>query len=79
MPKTIVEKEIVKLTVIKRQFMKISQGKIAEYLNVTRGYIGQIEMEDSNSMYSFDQLNKLAILLKCSPKDFMPEMPIAEQ
>lgn len=76
MPKTVIEIEIVKLTISKRTSFKVSQGKIAEVLNVTRGYIGQVEMASSSSMYSYNQLNELAIFFKCSPKDFMPENAI---
>lgn len=56
--------------------MKRSQTDIAEILSVTRGYIGQIEMDSSPSMYSFDHLNELAKYLDCSLKDFMPKKPL---
>jgi len=75
-PKTDVERTIVKLVKLKREAFGISQAKLAKILGVSPGYIGQIEMENSPSMYTYDQLNKLAIALKCSLKDFMPEEPI---
>ncbi len=52
---------------------KKPQPYIAMILDVSDGYIGQIESVKSGSMYSFDQLNKLAQEFDCSPKDFMPE------
>ena len=57
----------------------LSQEDIAATLNVTRGFIGQIETPASPSKYSLDQLNSLARLFKCSPKDFMPEKSIKEK
>jgi transcriptional regulator with XRE-family HTH domain len=53
-----------------------TQDDLAEFLNVTRGFIGQIESPNSESKYNLDHLNKLAEEMKCSPKDFMPERPI---
>lgn len=74
-PKTRIEWEIVMLVREKRGKLR-SQSDIAELLGVTRGYIGQIEMEGSASMYSFDQLNELAKYLECSMRDFIPEIPL---
>lgn len=53
-----------------------SQPYIAMILDVSDGYIGQIESTKLGSMYSFDQLNKIAKEFNCSPKDFMPDLPI---
>ncbi|EID71676.1 helix-turn-helix domain-containing protein [Imtechella halotolerans] len=74
--KSAIEVEIVKLIKERRNKMKRSQTDIAEILSVTRGYIGQIEMDSSPSMYSFDHLNELAKYLDCSLKDFMPKKPL---
>jgi len=57
---------------------KKSQPYIAMILDVTDGYVGQIESSKSSSMYSYDQLNKIALEFDCSPKDFMPDKPIDE-
>lgn len=77
-PKSKIEWEIAKLVKDKRTFLKLSQAKIAYELGVTPGYIGQIEMETSGSMYTYEQLNKLAIYFVCSLKDFMPEKPLKD-
>ncbi len=71
--KSEIEWQIVELIKDKRTSLKISQAKIAAQLGVTPGYIGQIEMRGSASMYTYDQLNELAKFFNCSPKDFMPE------
>jgi len=76
MPKTVIEWEIIKLVRAIRTKEKKSQRDLAKLLMVSHGYIGQIEMENSLSMYSYDQLNEIAKYLNCSIKDFMPEDPI---
>jgi len=50
-----------------------TQDDLAMFLNVSRGFIGQIESPNSRSKYKLEHLNKLALEMKCSPKDFMPE------
>lgn len=73
MPKTYIEYEIVKLVIAMRNSRKKTQRDLADLLKVTPGFIGQVEMESSSSMYSYDQLNEIAKYLNCSLKDFVPE------
>ena len=73
MPKTKVEWAIVGNVRTIRNEKKKTQRDIASYLGVSPGYIGQIETEDSASMYSYDNLCEIAKYLECSMKDFMPE------
>jgi len=49
---------------------------LAMFLNVSRGFIGQVESPNFDSAYNLDHLNQLAIEMGCSPKDFMPKNPI---
>jgi transcriptional regulator with XRE-family HTH domain len=70
------ELEIVDLVRQKRRQMKLTQEYIANCLDVTPGYIGQIESQTEPSMYTHDQLNLLSIEMECSPKDFYPEKSI---
>ncbi len=73
MQKSVTEFEIVMLVRLIRNKKKKSQRDLANVLKVSAGFIGQVEMESSPSMYSYDQLNELAKYLNCSLKDFMPE------
>lgn len=68
MPKTVTEYEIVKLVLSIRNREKKTQRDLADLLKVSAGFIGQIEMESSSSMYSYSQLNELAKYLNCSLK-----------
>ncbi|KIC92006.1 helix-turn-helix domain-containing protein [Flavihumibacter solisilvae] len=53
-----------------------TQEDIAIHLEVSTGYIGQVESPKSRAKYNIHHLNALAKLFKCSPKDFMPEKPM---
>ena len=74
--KTKFEIAVIDLVKEMRIKKKYTQDDIALFLNSTRGFIGQIESPNSSSKYNLDHLNKLAIEMGCSPKDFIPDKPI---
>jgi predicted transcriptional regulator len=55
---------------------EFGQEDIALHLEVSTGYIGHVESPNFTAKYTTVQINELAKLFKCSPKDFMPEKPI---
>jgi transcriptional regulator with XRE-family HTH domain len=55
---------------------KMSQAVLATKLGLSDAFIGQIESPRSKSKYSIEQLNLLAEIFQCSPKDFLPEKPL---
>lgn len=58
---------------------ELSQRDIAAILNFSEGFIGQIESPLHPSKYNLNHLNKLAIEMGCSPKDFIPDNPYPEE
>jgi predicted transcriptional regulator len=54
----------------------LGQEDIALHLEVSTGYIGHIESPNFKAKYTTVQINELAKLFKCSPKDFMPDKPL---
>lgn len=62
----------------KREDLGLSQDDLAEYLDTTRGYIGQVESPAHRAKYNLNHLNRLAFEMKCSPREFLPEEPFAE-
>jgi transcriptional regulator with XRE-family HTH domain len=54
----------------------LTQDDIADFIDATRGFVGQVESPKSNSRYSLHHLNSIAIGMKCSPRDFFPEKPL---
>jgi DNA-binding XRE family transcriptional regulator len=60
----------------RRNMLRLTQVDLAIHLEVSSGFIGQVESPKYRTKYKTSQLNELAKLLKCSPKDFWPEKPI---
>lgn len=61
----------------KRRIEKgISQKELAYSLDVSIGFIGNVENPRYRAKYNIAHLNELAKILECSPKDFLPEKPI---
>lgn len=58
-----------------REKAGLSQSELAVLLNVSNGFIGQAESPNFPAKYNLNHLNQLAIILKCSVKDFLPEQP----
>jgi len=54
----------------------LSQEDIAAHLNLTAGFIGQVESPNYRAKYKTLHLNEIAKLFECSPKDFWPEKPL---
>lgn len=55
---------------------KMSQTKLGLELGVSHSFINQIELPTQRARYNIQHLNKLALIFKCSPRDFLPELPI---
>lgn len=66
-----------KVAELRRQ-KNLSQDAIAAMLEVSRGFIGQVESPNSPSCYSLDHINRLAFELNCSIHDIIPQQPIEE-
>lgn len=60
----------------KREALNLSQSELAAELNVSNGFIGQVESSKYPAKYNLNHLNKLAIIFKCSVKDFIPDSPL---
>lgn len=60
-----------------RQKANMSQADLAAHLNVSYGFIGQVENPTKKAKYNIKHLNTLAIIFKCSPQDFLPPTPFA--
>jgi transcriptional regulator with XRE-family HTH domain len=53
-----------------------TQEDLAIHLNISTGFIGQVESPSSRAKYNNQHLNELAKYFKCSPRDFLPEKPL---
>lgn len=71
-----IEKFVIDRVRQRRIDLKISQASLAQQLEVSEGFIGNVENPNYPEKYNLRHLNELAKILKCSPKDFMPEKPL---
>jgi len=60
----------------RRMELNISQAELADCINISRGFIGNCESIGKNYKYNINHLNEIAKILKCSPKDFLPDSPL---
>lgn len=74
-------KDAIEIFVIERVKEKriekgYSQLRLAIELEVSGGFIGMVESNRYMHKYSLSQLNRIAQLFECSPRDFLPEKPL---
>ncbi|MDB5288429.1 MAG: family transcriptional regulator [Mucilaginibacter sp.] len=74
--KSDIEAYVINKVKEKREALNLSQSELAAELNVSNGFIGQVESSKYPAKYNLNHLNKLAIIFKCSVKDFIPDTPL---
>jgi len=70
--------EVIDLVKQMREEKGFTQDDLAFFLDTSPGYIGQVESPSSRSKYNLNHLNRLALEMKCSPRDFLPKDPFME-
>ncbi|WP_343703981.1 helix-turn-helix transcriptional regulator [Chitinophaga sp.] len=70
-----IDQYIIDVVREKRKALKMSQDELAERLGVSKGFIGNVESPKYIDKYSTAQINELAKIFECSPRDFLPEDP----
>ena len=73
--KSDIETYVINKVKEKREQQKLSQSELAAHLDVSNGFIGQAESPNHPTKYNLNHLNRLAVILKCSVKDFIPDKP----
>lgn len=56
--------------------LHISQVVLADSIDVSKGFIGNVEVPTNDYKYNINHLNEIAKVLKCSIKDFFPDEPL---
>jgi hypothetical protein len=56
----------------------MSQVKLVEKMEISTGYLGNMESENSKACYSAEQIGKLSAIFNCSPREFAPEKAIKD-
>lgn len=71
-----IDQYIIDIVREKRKEKNMTQDDLADLLGVSKGFIGNVESPKYIDKYSTAQLNKLAKIFRCSPRDFLPEKPL---
>jgi transcriptional regulator with XRE-family HTH domain len=54
----------------------ISQAGLAHLMDVSEGFIGNVESANYRAKYNINHLNVLAKIFECSPREFLPNTPL---
>lgn len=73
--KSDIESFVIKRVKELREQANVSQSELAVKLDVSNGFIGQVESSNYPAKYNLNHINKLAKIFACSPKDLLPEQP----
>jgi len=71
-----IEQYIIDKVREKRVKLNISQAELAHQLDVSEGFIGNVESSNFRAKYNVNHINAIAKVLKCSPRDFWPKEPL---
>lgn len=69
---TKIEQYVIDRVRSERIKQNISQMELANFLNVSHGFISSVESLKGKDKYNLNHINKLSVLFKCLPKDFLP-------
>ena len=72
-PHTEVEQYVIDAVREMRLKKGVSQKELANLLDVSIGFIGDVESPRSRAKYNLNHINALAKIFDCSPRDFLPE------
>jgi transcriptional regulator with XRE-family HTH domain len=70
---SLIEQHVVNVVRAKRIEKGWSQKELAYQLDVSIGFIGDIENPKYRAKYNLNHINELAKIFGCSPRDFLPE------
>ena len=73
---TAIEQYVIDVVRRKRIEKGISQKELAFMLDLSIGFIGDVESTKSRAKYNLNHIHKLAEIFECSPREFLPEAPI---
>lgn len=71
-----IEAYIIQKVKAKRIEKGISQAALADYMDVSRGFIGDVENPKSRAKYNLKHINEIAKILECTLYDFIPQYPL---
>lgn len=76
---TQIEEYIIKRVKEMRTERGWSQQVLADYMNLSQGFIRDVESPRRNQKYNLNHINTLARVFECSFSEFFPEKPFPEE
>jgi ribosome-binding protein aMBF1 (putative translation factor) len=73
---TLIEQYVIDVVKAKRIEKGWSQKELAYQMELSLGFIGDVENPKYRAKYNLNHINELAKVFECSPKDFLPEEPL---
>jgi len=73
-----IEQYVIDCVRRKRMEQGMSQKELAYELDLSIGFIGDVESPKSRAKYNLNHINKLAGIFNCSPRDFLPEQKLED-
>ena len=73
---TPIEKYIIDVVKRKRTEIGWSQKELAYQLDLSLGFIGDVENPKYRAKYNLNHINELAKIFEYSPRDFLPDKPL---
>lgn len=73
---TAIEQYVIDVVRNKRMEKGWSQKELAYRMEVSIGFIGDVENPKYRAKYNLNHINELAKVFECSPKDFLPNEPL---
>jgi len=67
---------VIKKVKEKRKELGMSQAALSHELDMSEGFIGQIESPNFPAHYNLRHLNEIAKILGCAIQDFLPKKPL---
>ena len=74
-----IDQFIIDAVKAKRIEQGYSQAELANILDVSIGFIGNVENPKYRAKYNFTLINEFARIFECSPKDFLPDKPVGRK
>ena len=71
-----IEQHVVNMVREKRIAKGWSQKDLAYEIDLSIGFIGDVESPKYRAKYNLNHINTLAKVFECSPKDFLPDLPL---
>jgi transcriptional regulator with XRE-family HTH domain len=60
----------------RREDAKLKQIDLSHRLGMANSFVSNVESSKRRDKYNVRHLNELAKILKCSPQDFLPKVPL---